>query len=195
MSPFPASPKPSSSLPVRSQRSARHRRGPARPRSERDASPLTEQVEQTLYAPKVISYTQGLHQIQAVSDTYGWNVDLAAVAAVWRAGCIIRAVFLDRVRTATPPTPPCPVCWPALASPGKSALPNCPGAWRFSRATRDGVHAPAFAAALAHYDTTRTPLLPSALTQAQLDYFGAHTYRPGSYHTRWDTDRTEEPTL
>ncbi|WUD77359.1 NADP-dependent phosphogluconate dehydrogenase [Streptomyces sp. NBC_00510] len=163
---------------------------------ERDAARFTDQVEQALYASKVISYAQGLHQIQAAGDTYGWNTDLATVAAVWRAGCIIRAAFLDRVRDAyaTDPALPSLLADPGFAREvGDAQLP-----WRLvvAHATRDGVPAPAFAAALAHYDTLRTPRLPAALIQAQRDYFGAHTYRrtdrPGSHHTRWDTDRTEE---
>ncbi|MET9879783.1 NADP-dependent phosphogluconate dehydrogenase [Actinacidiphila glaucinigra] len=162
---------------------------------ERDAARFTDQVEQALYASKVISYAQGLHQIQAASDAHGWNTDLATVAAVWRAGCIIRADFLDRVRDAytTDPTLPSLLADPGFAREvGTAQLP-----WRLavSRATRDGVPVPAFAAALAYYDSLRTPRLPAALTQAQRDYFGAHTYRrtdrPGSFHTRWDTDRTE----
>ncbi|WP_431946107.1 NADP-dependent phosphogluconate dehydrogenase [Actinacidiphila sp. bgisy167] len=165
---------------------------------QRDAERFTGQVEQALYASKVISYAQGLHQIQAAADTYGWHTDLATVAAVWRAGCIIRADFLDRVRDAYTADPALPSL---LADPGfarevgAAQLP-----WRLvvAHATRDGVPTPAFAAALAYYDTLRTPRLPAALTQAQRDYFGAHTYRradrPGSYHTRWDTDRTEHPT-
>ncbi|WP_055586713.1 NADP-dependent phosphogluconate dehydrogenase [Peterkaempfera griseoplana] len=166
---------------------------------ERDAARLTEQVEQALYASKVISYAQGLHQIQAAGDAYGWNVDLAAVAGVWRAGCIIRAAFLDRVRDAYTAGPGLPSL---LADPGFAhEVGDAQLPWRLvvSRATRDGVPVPAFAAALAHYDTLRTPRLPAALTQAQRDYFGAHTYRrtdrPGSYHIRWDTDRTEEAAL
>lgn len=96
---------------------------------ERDAARFTDQVEQALYASKVISYAQGLHQIQAAGDTYGWNTDLATVAAVWRAGCIIRAAFLDRVRDAYATDPALPSL---LADPGfarKSATPNSPGAW------------------------------------------------------------------
>ncbi|MEU1542014.1 NADP-dependent phosphogluconate dehydrogenase [Actinacidiphila glaucinigra] len=162
---------------------------------ERDAARFTDQVEQALYASKVISYAQGLHQIQAASETYGWNIDLATVAAVWRAGCIIRAAFLDRVRDAytTDPALPSLLADPGFAGEvGAAQLP-----WRLavSHAARDGVPAPAFAAALAYYDSLRSPRLPAALTQAQRDYFGAHTYRrtdrPGTFHTRWDTDRTE----
>ncbi|POX63500.1 phosphogluconate dehydrogenase (NADP(+)-dependent, decarboxylating) [Streptomyces sp. Ru62] len=165
---------------------------------ERDAARFIGHVEQALYASKVISYAQGMHQIQTASRTYAWNVDLAAVAAVWRAGCIIRASFLDRVREsyATRPDLPSLLADPAFAREiGAAQLP-----WRLvvAHATRDGVPVPAFAAALAHYDTLRTPRLPAALTQAQRDYFGAHTYRrndrPGSYHTRWGLDRSEQAT-
>ncbi|MFD3456194.1 NADP-dependent phosphogluconate dehydrogenase [Streptomyces sp. NPDC058691] len=164
----------------------------------RDAERFVDQVEQALYASKVISYAQGFHQIQTAGQEYGWDVDLATVASVWRAGCIIRASFLDRVRDAYTADPDMPSL---LADPhfagelGTAQLP-----WRLvvAHAARDGVPAPAFSAALAHYDTLRTPRLPAALTQAQRDYFGAHTYRrtdrPGSFHTRWDSDRTEHPT-
>ncbi|MEU1623625.1 NADP-dependent phosphogluconate dehydrogenase [Streptomyces sp. NPDC005722] len=162
----------------------------------RDADRFTDQVEQALYASKVISYAQGLHQIQAAATTYGWTTDLAVVAAVWRAGCIIRADFLDRVRDAYTADPTLPGL---LADPGFAReVGDAQLAWRLvvAHATRDGVPAPAFAATLAHYDTLRTPRLPASLIQAQRDYFGAHTYRrtdrPGSYHTRWDTDRTED---
>ncbi|MEU5380533.1 NADP-dependent phosphogluconate dehydrogenase [Streptomyces sp. NPDC005968] len=165
---------------------------------DRDAARFVEQVEQALYASKVISYAQGLHQIKAASDTYDWDVDLATVASVWRAGCIIRASFLDRVRYAYTADPALPslLSDPGFAHEvGSAQLP-----WRLvvSHAARDGVPVPAFAAALAHYDTLRSPRLPAALTQAQRDYFGAHSYRrtdrSGSFHTRWDSDRAEEPT-
>ncbi|MEV7994854.1 NADP-dependent phosphogluconate dehydrogenase [Streptomyces sp. NPDC086077] len=163
---------------------------------EDDAARFIGQVEQALYASKVISYAQGMHQIQTASRTYAWDIDLAAVASVWRAGCIIRASFLDRVRESYAVRPGLPSL---LADPGfASELGAAQLPWRLvvSRATRDGVPVPAFAAALTHYDTLRTPRLPAALTQAQRDYFGAHTYRrndrPGSFHTRWDSDRSEQ---
>ncbi|GHF22138.1 hypothetical protein GCM10018789_60360 [Streptomyces werraensis] len=109
----------------------------------------------------------------------------AAVADVWRAGCIIRASFLDRVRESFTAHPDLPglLAHPSFAREvGAAQLP-----WRLvvSRATRDGVPVPAMAAALAHYDTLRAPRLPAALTQAQRDFFGAHTYRrndrPGTF--------------
>ncbi|MFJ5061901.1 NADP-dependent phosphogluconate dehydrogenase [Streptomyces nigra] len=171
--------------------------GPARTiLDERDAERLVAQVEQALYASKLVAYAQGFHQIQAASQVYGWNVNPAAVADVWRAGCIIRASFLDRVRDSFTAHPNLPglLAHPSFARElGAAQLP-----WRLvvSHAARDGVPVPAMAAALAHYDTLRAPRLPAALTQAQRDFFGAHTYRrndrPGTFHTRWDLDRSEE---
>ncbi|MER7817830.1 NADP-dependent phosphogluconate dehydrogenase [Streptomyces sp. NPDC096153] len=78
------------------------------PLGEADAARFAAQVEQALYASKIVSYTQGFHQIQAGSDTYDWNIDLGAVAAIWRAGCIIRAAFLDRIRAAFDTQPDLP---------------------------------------------------------------------------------------
>lgn len=163
---------------------------------ERDAARLVKQVEQALYASKLVAYAQGFHQIQVASETYGWDVDPSAVAGVWRAGCIIRASFLDQVREsyAAHSGLPSLLVHPSFAREiGASQL-----AWRLvvARAIRDGVPVPAMAATLAYYDTLRASRLPAALTQAQRDFFGAHTYqrndRPGTFHTRWDLDRSEE---
>ncbi|MFI6638411.1 NADP-dependent phosphogluconate dehydrogenase [Streptomyces sp. NPDC050504] len=159
------------------------------------AEAFAAKVEQALYASKLVSYTQGFHQIRAGSEEYGWDVDLGAVAAVWRAGCIIRAAFLDRIRAAYD------------AQPGLVSLLEDKGFaeeigtaqddWRevVAVAARQGVPAPGFAAALAHYDALRAERLPAALTQGQRDFFGAHTYRrtdrEGSFHTLWGGDRGE----
>ncbi|QGV77423.1 NADP-dependent phosphogluconate dehydrogenase [Streptomyces ficellus] len=175
---------------------AAHLPGPgAEPLDEAAAARFAERVEQALYASKIVSYTQGFHQIRAGGEAYGWKVDLAAVAALWRAGCIIRAAFLDRIRSAYAARPN---LVSLLADPGfADEIGAAQGGWRdvVAEAARRGVPTPGFSAALAYYDALRAPRLPAALTQGQRDYFGAHTYRrtdrEGSFHTLWGGDRTE----
>ncbi|WP_328890922.1 NADP-dependent phosphogluconate dehydrogenase [Streptomyces sp. NBC_00316] len=163
--------------------------------SRTDAARFASQVEHALYASKLIAYDQGWAMIQRAATEFGWDIDLADVARIWRAGCIIRAAFLDRVRAAY------------SADPGMSSLlaekdfaeemSDAQVPWRetVASAARWGIPVPAFAAALASYDTLRTAHLPTALIQGQRDYFGAHTYRrtdrPGSFHTHWS--RTGRP--
>jgi 6-phosphogluconate dehydrogenase len=163
----------------------------------KEAVAFAKQVEQALYASKIISYAQGFHQIQAASTLYDWNIDLGTVASIWRAGCIIRAKFLDRIRSAYAADPRLPslLSDQDFASDVGAAQLD----WRavVAAATREGVPAPGFSVALAYYDTLRADRLPAALIQAQRDYFGAHTYeradRQGSFHTRWNEDRREYP--
>jgi 6-phosphogluconate dehydrogenase len=162
------------------------------------ADRFADDVEQALYASKIIAYAQGFNEIQAGSAEYGWNVDPGAMATIWRGGCIIRARFLDRIRRAYD------------AEPGRAtlltddhfadALAGAQSAWRrvVSTAAELGVPTPGFSAALAYYDALRAERLPAALIQAQRDYFGAHTYRrtdrDGVFHTLWGEDRREEKT-
>ncbi|MFF4261549.1 NADP-dependent phosphogluconate dehydrogenase [Streptomyces virginiae] len=159
------------------------------------AEAFAAQVEQALYASKIVSYTQGFHQIRAGSEEYGWNVDLGAVASLWRGGCIIRAAFLDRIRAAYDARPELP----SLLADAHFAeeIAAAQDSWRsvLVAAVRQGIPVPAFAASLAYYDALRTERLPAALTQGQRDFFGAHTYRrtdrEGSFHTLWSGDRSE----
>ncbi|WP_338595750.1 NADP-dependent phosphogluconate dehydrogenase [Saccharopolyspora sp. SCSIO 74807] len=164
--------------------------------STEDAERLAADVEQALYASKVVSYAQGWNMISVGSREYGWDIDLGAMATIWRGGCIIRAAFLDRIRNAYSADPALPTL---LADAEFSReLADAQDAWRrVVRTAADlGIPTPGFSAALAYYDSLRAARLPAALTQAQRDYFGAHTYRrvdaDGTYHTRWDADRTEE---
>ncbi|WP_030607589.1 NADP-dependent phosphogluconate dehydrogenase [Streptomyces sclerotialus] len=175
---------------------SRHLAGPtARTLGKDEAAAFADQVEQALYASKVVSYTQGFHQIAAGSQAYDWHIDLGKVAAIWRGGCIIRAAFLDRITSAYEAQPQLP----SLLS-DKSFAEEIAAAqddWRhvIVTAVRQGVPTPAFAATLAYYDSLRAERLPAALTQGQRDYFGAHTYRrtdrDGVFHTLWGDDRTE----
>ncbi len=161
----------------------------------RDTEGLVDAVEQALFASKIVAYAQGFHQIQAGSDEYGWGIDLAAMATIWRGGCIIRAEFLDHIRVAYDDDPGLATL---LTAPYfADALAGAQGGWRrvVTLATELGIPVPGFAAALAYYDSLRAGRLPASLIQAQRDYFGAHTYRrvdrEGSYHTRWGQDRAE----
>ncbi|MCM2389564.1 NADP-dependent phosphogluconate dehydrogenase [Streptomyces albipurpureus] len=159
------------------------------------ADRFAARVEQALYASKIVSYTQGFHQIRAGSDLYDWDIDLGAVASIWRAGCIIRAAFLDRIRGAYDTRPDLP----SLLSDAEftAEIGAAQDDWRevVATAARQGIPTPGFSAALAYYDALRAERLPAALTQGQRDFFGAHTYRridrEGVFHTLWGGDRSE----
>ncbi|MZD10479.1 NADP-dependent phosphogluconate dehydrogenase, partial [Streptomyces sp. SID5785] len=175
---------------------ARHLAGP-RPRalSGDEAARFADQVEQALYASKIVSYTQGFHEIAAGSAAYDWNVDPGAVARIWRGGCIIRAAFLDRITAAYEADP---ALVSLLSDKGfAEEIAAAQDDWRsvLGAAITQGVPTPGFAAALAYYDALRADRLPAALTQGQRDFFGAHTYRrtdrEGSFHTLWGGDRSE----
>ncbi|WP_396445794.1 NADP-dependent phosphogluconate dehydrogenase [Actinomadura sp.] len=161
-------------------------------------SSLPDAVEKALYASKIVAYAQGFHEIQAGSAEYGWNIDLGAMAAIWRGGCIIRARFLDRIRAAYEADPQTPTL--LTDAHFAEAVGDAQDAWRevVATAARLGIPAPGFSTALAYYDSLRADRLPAALTQGQRDYFGAHTYRrvdrEGSFHTLWAGDQTEVTT-
>ncbi|WP_031469772.1 NADP-dependent phosphogluconate dehydrogenase [Sciscionella sediminilitoris] len=163
-----------------------------------EAERFAADVEQALYASKVVAYAQGFNQIQAGGAEYGWDLDLGAIASIWRGGCIIRAKFLDDIRSAYAAEPGLPT----LLTSGtfRSAVEDGQDAWRsvVSTATRLGIPAPGFSTSLAYYDALRAKRLPAALVQGQRDFFGAHTYRrtdrPGSFHTEWAAEgRPEHP--
>ncbi|WP_399894378.1 NADP-dependent phosphogluconate dehydrogenase [Streptomyces sp. BBFR51] len=159
------------------------------PLSRTEAARFVSRVENALYASKVIAYDQGLTMIQSAATEYGWDIDLASVARIWRAGCIIRAAFLDRVRAAYAADPELSSLLLEKDFAGEIADAQVPWRETIASATRRGIPVPAFAAALAAYDTLRAGRLPTALVQGQRDYFGAHTYeradRPGTFHTHW----------
>ncbi|MFC9974160.1 NADP-dependent phosphogluconate dehydrogenase [Spirillospora sp. NPDC127200] len=166
------------------------------PAPERVAGPeFADKVEKALYASKIVAYAQGFHQIAAGSAEYGWDIDLGAMATIWRGGCIIRARFLDRIREAYEgePAPATLLADEYFAD----ALADAQDAWRevTAVAARIGVPTPGFSSALAYYDSLRAKRLPAALVQGQRDFFGAHTYRrvdrDGSFHTLWGGDRSE----
>ncbi|MET8992691.1 NADP-dependent phosphogluconate dehydrogenase [Nonomuraea wenchangensis] len=162
-----------------------------------DGRELVEDVRQALYASKIVAYAQGFDQMAAASREYGWDLDLGAMATIWRGGCIIRAKFLDRIRAAYDADPHLPTL---LADPTfAGALAAAQESWRrvVTTAVRIGVPTPGFSSALAYYDGLRRERLPAALVQGLRDYFGAHTYRrvdkEGAFHVDWSGDRVERP--
>ncbi|MCD0448890.1 NADP-dependent phosphogluconate dehydrogenase [Actinocorallia sp. API 0066] len=168
-----------------------------RPLRGAEADAFADKVEQALYASKIVSYTQGFQEMAAGGAEYDWKLDLGAIASIWRAGCIIRAAFLDRIRAAYDARPDLPSLLSDSGFARETAAAQSD--WRdvVATAVRQGVPTPGFAAALAYYDALRAPRLPAALTQAQRDFFGAHTYhrtdREGAYHTLWSEDSREVP--
>ena len=155
--------------------------------ASRDA--WTNDLRDALQGARVCSYAQGMALIAAGSAEYGWNVNLAEMARIWKGGCIIRARLLDPVRAAF------------SANPGLANLlvdrtiaadmQHAAAGWRrvVSAAASGGIPVPALSASLAYFDGYRTPRLPQNLTQAQRDAFGAHKYerveRPGFVHSEW----------
>lgn len=160
-----------------------------------DISQFTEDIRQALYASKVVAYAQGFDQIAAGSAEYGWDLRPGDLATIWRGGCIIRARFLDRIKEAYEQNPELPSL--ILAPYFRDAVETAIDGWRrvVSTATQLGVPVPAFASSLSYYDALRADRLPAALTQAQRDFFGAHTYEridaEGKFHTLWSGDRSE----
>jgi 6-phosphogluconate dehydrogenase len=137
-----------------------------------------------------MSYTQGFHLLAAASAERGYGTDLAAVSRIWKAGCIIRARFLDRVYAAYRARPELPLLMldESFARELRQRLP----AWRrvVAAAAAAGIPVPALAASLSYFDTLTTARGTASLIQAQRDWFGAHTYRRREapeevVHTEW----------
>ncbi len=150
---------------------------------------LIEDVRAALYAAKICSYAQGMALLKAASEEFKYDLQYGKIAAIWRGGCIIRAVFLNDITAAFERNPN---LTNLLLDPYfKEALLSRQAALRRVVQTAIGLGIPclAFSSALAYFDAYRSARLPANLTQAQRDYFGAHTYRridrEGSFHTEW----------
>jgi 6-phosphogluconate dehydrogenase len=158
-----------------------------------DRKAFVEQIRHALFASKICSYAQGFVQLQGAAAEHDWQLNYGDCALLWRGGCIIRAVFLDRIKEAFDKDPKLENL--LLAPYFGSALEKAQAAWRNVVATAAtlGIPVPAFSAALCYYDGYRRERLPANLLQAQRDYFGAHTYeridRPGTFHTDWIRER------
>ncbi|WP_300017689.1 NADP-dependent phosphogluconate dehydrogenase [Pseudonocardia sp.] len=156
---------------------------------------LVDDIRQALYASKVVAYAQGFAQMRAASEANGWDLDLGAMATIWRGGCIIRAQFLNRIRDAYAEHPDLDNL--LMVPYFTEAVADAQDAWRrvVVTATEQGVAVPAFASSLSYYDGYRRERGPANLIQGLRDFFGAHTYRrtdaEGSFHTRWGQDGTE----
>ncbi|HEX7263578.1 MAG TPA: NADP-dependent phosphogluconate dehydrogenase [Candidatus Dormibacteraeota bacterium] len=156
---------------------------------------LVDDVRDALYAAKIVAYAQGFEHMRAGSRQYEWNLDLGAMATIWRGGCIIRAQFLDRIKDAYTAQRGLPNLM--LDPFFQEALAAGQDAWRrvVKTAIDRGVPTPAFSSSLAYYDGYRRARGPANLIQGLRDYFGAHTYhrvdREGAFHTRWAQDGSE----
>ena len=161
------------------------------PKDEAYRAAFIDDLRHALYAAKIVSYAQGYALLCAAARTYGWQLDLGGIALLWRGGCIIRSVFLDKIKEAYDDDPALPNLM--LAPFFRDRLAQAQAAWRrvCAAAVQYGVPAPAFLSALSYYDGCRSARLPANLLQAQRDYFGAHTYervdkaRGEFFHTNW----------
>ncbi len=155
-----------------------------------DRNTLVAAAEQALYASKITSYAQGLNLLKMASREYQWDLNLAQIVPVWRAGCIIRAALLNDITNAYRRKPDLPNL--LLDEVFAQLVLSRQAAWRQVVQTAVGLGIPmlAVSASLAYFDAYRSATLPANLTQAQRDYFGAHTYRrtdqEGVFHTRWE---------
>jgi len=165
-----------------------------------DRRRLIELAGKTLFASKITSYAQGFELLKLASREYGYDLDPATIARIWRAGCIIRAALLGDIMAAFERDPALSNLM--LDEAFRDIVVGYQQAWRETVQTAIGLGIPMLAtsASLAYFDAYRSERLPANLTQAQRDYFGAHTYRrvdrEGSFHTDWTTppDASGEPT-
>ena len=156
-----------------------------------DKEQVVADLEQALYAAKIVSYAQGFMLLREASEANEWDLDYRAIALLWRGGCIIRSVFLDDIAAAYGKDTDLENI--LLDDFFSTAMSVAQGAWRQSvvTAVRCGVPVPCLSAGLAFYDSYRSARLPANLIQAQRDYFGAHTYervdepRGTFFHTDW----------
>ncbi len=158
---------------------------------EGDKKAFIKDIKDALYASKIVSYAQGYTLLQAAAKTYGWDLKYGEIALMWRGGCIIRSVFLGKIKEAFDKNPDLKNL---LLDPFfKEKVEGAQAGWRrvAAAALMNGIPAPAFTTALCYYDGYRSERLPANLLQAQRDYFGAHSYervdkpRGEFFHTNW----------
>jgi 6-phosphogluconate dehydrogenase len=157
-----------------------------------DRQQFIDDVHDALYASKICSYAQGMALIQAGSREWNWNIDMREMARIWKAGCIIRAKFLDSIMQAYERSRDLPNL--LLDDAFSANIATAAPAWRraVTHAQASGMAVPAMSASLAYFDAYRSANLPQNLTQAQRDYFGSHTYQRNDkgddapfVHTDW----------
>jgi 6-phosphogluconate dehydrogenase len=154
-----------------------------------DPQTVIAAIRDALYAAKICSYAQGFGMLRMASKEYSYNLNYSEISRIWRGGCIIRARFLNDIRAAFARNPDLSNL---MIDPEFTQVMNThQAALRkvVALAAESGIPALAFSSALAYYDAYRSERLPANLTQAQRDYFGAHTYRridrEGVFHTEW----------
>lgn len=161
------------------------------PKFTGDRKAFIEDIKQALYASKIVSYAQGYTLMKEAAKEYGWNLNYGGIALMWRGGCIIRSIFLGKIKEAFDKNNDLPNL---LLDPFfKGKVEAAQAGWRRAVATAltNGVPVPAFTTALNYFDGYRSEQLPANMLQAQRDYFGAHTYervdRPRGefFHTNW----------
>ncbi len=156
-----------------------------------DRAAFIESIRKALYASKIVSYAQGYSLMRAAAATYGWNLNYGGIALMWRGGCIIRSVFLGKIKEAYDKNPDLENL--LMDDYFRGVMLTLEDAWRevVSYGIRAGIPMPTFSTALAWFDGYTTENLPANLLQAQRDYFGAHTYertdapRGTFFHTNW----------
>lgn len=154
-----------------------------------DVKAFISKIRDALYCSKICSYAQGMALLSMASQEFGYDLDLGEIARIWKGGCIIRAGFLNKIKKAFSDNPTLPNL--LLAPEFKQTILDRQEAWRevLILANTLGIPVPAFSASLDYFDSYRRASLPQNLTQAQRDYFGAHTYqridKEGSFHTEW----------
>ena len=154
-----------------------------------DQATFIDQVRDALYCSKICSYAQGMALLAKASAEFGYGLNLAEMARIWKGGCIIRAGFLSKIERAFTDNPQLPNL--LLAPEFKQTILDRQAAWRsvVATAAQTGIAVPAFSASLDYFDSYRRDRLPQNLTQAQRNFFGAHTYeridKPGTFHTEW----------
>ncbi|MDU3159391.1 MAG: NADP-dependent phosphogluconate dehydrogenase, partial [Hafnia alvei] len=157
-----------------------------------DKAEFVEKVRRALYLGKIVSYAQGFSQLRAASEEYSWDLNYGEIAKIFRAGCIIRAQFLQKITDAY--AQDASIANLLLAPYFKQVADEYQQALRdvVSYAVQNGIPTPTFSAAISYYDSYRSAVLPANLIQAQRDYFGAHTYKrtdkEGVFHTEWLQD-------
>jgi 6-phosphogluconate dehydrogenase len=156
-----------------------------------DREAFIEDIKNALYASKIVSYAQGYTLMREAAKDYGWDLNYGGIALMWRGGCIIRSVFLSKIKAAYDHNPELPNL---LLDPFfREKVGAAQAGWRrvVSTALTNGIPVPAFTTALNYFDGYRSERLPANMLQAQRDYFGAHTYertdRPRGefFHTNW----------
>ncbi|OCG21694.1 MULTISPECIES: NADP-dependent phosphogluconate dehydrogenase [unclassified Gilliamella] len=164
-------------------------KGPEKQSYSGDKKELIEKVRKALYMGKIISYAQGFAQLKAASHKYQWNLNYGEIAKIFRAGCIIRAQFLQKITDAYAENNEIDNLLLApyfnkTAEAYQQSLRDV-----VSLAVQQGIAVPTLSAAITYYDSYRSAVLPANLIQAQRDYFGAHTYqridKEGVFHTDW----------